>query len=94
MLTHQAQLVRETDLALALLEAWDAERPIRREIVLRARTTGEVSPNLADQLDRLTDHTNDLLHRAETGTDERALLTAAQVWEHRRALVGDEHPSR
>ncbi|MCP5028963.1 MAG: hypothetical protein GY929_22035 [Actinomycetia bacterium] len=94
MLTHQAQLVQEADLALALLEAWDAERPVRREVVLTARSTGEVPADLEQQLYRLTTRTNDLMHRAETVRNERAQLTAVQVRQHRQSLVRGEHPAQ
>lgn len=92
-LTEQARLIDHIDLALALLEAWDAERPVRREAVLTARSTGEVPANLEDQLDRLTERTDDLLLRAESSREERARRTATQVREHRHSLVRAEHPA-
>ena len=82
-----------TDLSLALLEAWDAERPVRRETVLTARATGSVPDYLVEQLDRLTARTDTLLHAVENSPDTRARLTASQVREHRQGLVRDEHPS-
>ena len=91
--TERAQLVGQVDLALALLEAWDAERPVRREVALTGRITGQVPAALDHQLDWLTTRTDDLLRQTEAGHDERARLTAAQVRRHRQSLVRADHPT-